>query len=146
MKYLMILTVGVCLLFSSVPVIADQAEDEAAIREVVKQLYTAVNKHDVKAYVALCAENVESWNGDVKGRAAMEQYLSNTFANAKDIHIELTDEIGIVFVTPDVAIHKHNDVLTGSLNADGKRLSARIFVKKNGNWFQAMYLARPIEQ
>ncbi len=50
MKYLMILLVGVCLLIGTVPAVADQAADEAAIRELNKQIYAAVNKHDAKAY------------------------------------------------------------------------------------------------
>ncbi len=38
MKHLLILTVGICLLIS-VPSMADQAEDEAAIREACEQLF-----------------------------------------------------------------------------------------------------------
>lgn len=34
MRYPVVLTIGVHLLFSSVPAMADQSEDEAAIREV----------------------------------------------------------------------------------------------------------------
>jgi uncharacterized protein (TIGR02246 family) len=152
MKYLMILAVGVCLLFSSVPAMADQAEDEAAIRKVVEQIYAAMNKHDAKAYAAVCAEDFETWEGDIKGRAAMEEVMSGVFANAKDIQFKLLDEIGIVFVTPDVAIYKHNDEITGSLDDDGdplppnKRLSARVFVKKNGRWLFASHFFRTIEE
>ncbi len=45
MKYLMILTIGVCLLIGTVPVMADQAADEAAVRKVMEQVYTTANKH-----------------------------------------------------------------------------------------------------
>ena len=38
MKYLMILSVGVCLLIGTVPAMADQAGDEAAIKKVIEQL------------------------------------------------------------------------------------------------------------
>ena len=48
-----ILTIGICLLLTSVPMLADQVEDEAAIREVVDQVYAAISKHDAKAYAAL---------------------------------------------------------------------------------------------
>ena len=152
MKYLMILAVGICLLLTSVPVMADQAEDETAIRKVVEQLYAAMKKHDAKAYAALCAENFETWEGDTKGRSAMEKFISDHFSNMKDIQYKPTDEIGIVFVTSDVAIYKHNDEVTNFLDADGKprppfkRLSARVFVKKNGSWLFATQFYRTIEE
>ena len=57
MKHLLILTIGICLL-TSVPVMANQAADEAAIREVGVQVYAASNKHDVKAWLATATENV----------------------------------------------------------------------------------------
>jgi ketosteroid isomerase-like protein len=131
---------------------ADKAEDEAAIRKAVEQLFAAMHKHDAKAYGALCAENFETWEGDVKGRAAMEKLMSDTFATAKDIQFELLDEIGIVFAAPDVAIYKHTDKITGALDDDEeplppfKRLSARVFVKQNGNWLFATHFYRTIEE
>lgn len=38
MKRSMILFVGICVLFSSIPAMADQAADEAAVRKVVERL------------------------------------------------------------------------------------------------------------
>jgi uncharacterized protein (TIGR02246 family) len=131
---------------------ADQAADEAAIRDMVSKLFAAMKKHDAKAYAALCAEDFEDWEGTVTGRAAMEKLIADHFANMKDIQYKLLDEIGIVFVTQDVAIFKHTDEVTNSLDADGKpqppyrRLSARVFVKKNGSWLFATHFYRPIEE
>lgn len=139
-------------MIASVPVLADQTEDEAAIRKVVDQVYAAINKHDAKALAALCTEKSENWEGDVKGRAAIETVYSSIFANMKDVQIRPLDEIGIVFVTNDVAIYKHNDEITGSLDEDGKplppykRLSAKVFVKKNGKWLFAAHFYRTIEE
>jgi uncharacterized protein (TIGR02246 family) len=151
MKHLMILLVGILFLVSF-PAIADQAQDEAAIREVVEQLFAAMEKHDAKAYAALCDEDFETWEGDIKGRAAMEEYISGIFSNAKDIQFKLLDEIGIVFVTSDFAIYKHTDEVSGALDDDGnpvpayKRLSARVFVKKNGKWPFSTHFYRPMEE
>ena len=47
MERLLVLTVGICLLLTSVPAKADQAEDEAAISNVVDQVYAAMNRHDL---------------------------------------------------------------------------------------------------
>jgi uncharacterized protein (TIGR02246 family) len=152
MRLFMVFALGVCLLFSSVPATADQAEDEAAIRKVVEHIYAALQKHDAKAYTALCSENFETWEGEARGRAAIEKHLSDVFTNAKDIQYKLLEEIGIVFVAPDVAIYKERHEITGSLDADGKpvppgkRLTARVFVKKNGKWLFSANFARPIEE
>ena len=118
MKYLLVLTVGICLLIS-VPVMADQAEDEAAVRETVKQVYATANKHDVEAYLATATEDVENWVGSLKGKAAFEKYFTETWERQKDMHAKFLDEIGIIFVTPEVAIYKCRDEITGSLDADG---------------------------
>lgn len=62
------------------------------------------------------------------------------------------DEIGIVFVTPDVAIYKCRDEVTGGLDADGnprqpeKRLAAAVYVKKNGKWLWTTWFSRPIQE
>ena len=48
MKYLMILTVGVCLLIGTVPAMADEAADEAAIRKVVRQITQAFNNKETR--------------------------------------------------------------------------------------------------
>ncbi len=43
MKHLLILTIGFCLLLTSVPAMADQAADEAAMRKVAKELNATWN-------------------------------------------------------------------------------------------------------
>ena len=65
MKYLMILTVGVCLLFATVPAVADQAADEAAVREANEQRIAVWNAKDVKAYLAFFDEGCKiGFNGN----------------------------------------------------------------------------------
>jgi len=147
MKYLVILTVGVCLLLTSVPVMADQAADEAAIREVVKQAIAAFNKHDAKGMAAFDVENIESWDGKRKGRKQISEFLASMKGQYKQL-----DEIGIIFVTPDAAIFKEHGENTGGIDADGKplppqkALEAWVLVKKNGKWLAAAIFTRPIEE
>ena len=69
MKHLLILTIGISLLIS-MPVMADQAADEAAILELSKKVHAAYNSHDAKALVALYDETHEFWDGTEKGRLA----------------------------------------------------------------------------
>ncbi len=147
MKYLFILTIGFCLLFTSVPAMADQAEDEAAIRKVVEQVNAAYNKKDAKAMASCITENFENWSGTRKGRKQSSEYWASDKGQYKQL-----DEIGIIFVTPDVAIFKEHGENTGGLDADGKPLppqkvlEAWVLVKKNGNWLGAAIFTRPIEE
>ena len=147
MKYLVILTVGTCLLLSSVPLMADQAADEAAIRNAVKQINEAWNKKDAKGMASGLIENFENWPGKRKGRKELSEYWASVKGQGKQL-----DEIGIIFVTPDVAIFKERVELTGMFDAAGKPLPPRktleawVVVKKNGKWMGAAFFQRTIEE
>ena len=151
MKHLLILTIGICL-FISVPVMADQAADEAAIKKAMEQFYSIGNRHDSKAFVALIAEDYEEWDGSIKGLPAREKYISGLWERHKDLQLKVLVLIGIVFISRDVAIYKAREEFTGWLDADGKPLppakllSARVLVKRNGKWLFAAAFTRPIEE
>ncbi len=152
MRFLLILTVGVCLLFSAVPAVADQAEDAAAIRKLMEQMDVVYNKHDAKAYAALFDEISENWDGSEKGRAAQEKGLAEFFKNQKTGQYTAGDEIGLIFVTPDVAIFKEYGEVSGFVDENGKpypptkNLYALVVVKRNGKWLVAAELSRPIPE
>jgi uncharacterized protein (TIGR02246 family) len=154
MKHLMILTIGVCLLFAAMPVMAQSAADEAAVREAVEKLVATFNTHDMKAMVALMDETSVPWESRAKGsRERQEQYFTEYFAIQKNVNSKITEEVGIVFVTPDVAIYKAYADVTGIVDDDGKAmplaakvLGAWVAVKKGGNWLMAAYFGRPVEE
>jgi uncharacterized protein (TIGR02246 family) len=142
------------VLFLSFPIEAlsqDRTADEAAIRKVVEQVNTIHNRHDVKALVALFDETVEDWAGLTKGRAAMEKNLTELFSRENDRRQEELEEIGIVFVTPDVAIYKSKRVTTGTVDAEGnplppeKVMFARVMVKREGRWYLAAWFGAPLQ-
>ncbi len=56
---------------------ADQAADEAAIREVVKQANAAFNKHNAKAMADLDVETIESWDGKHQGRKQLSEWYAS---------------------------------------------------------------------
>jgi len=153
MKFIVVLAVGICLLLSSVPAMAEQAADEAAIRKAMEQNFATWNAKDVKSHVALYSEVAVPWEyagrGDLEG---VEKYLTSVFMKQKDAKAKITQEIGIVFVTPDVAIYKAYAERTGMVNGDGKvmppskGLGAWILVKKGGVWLFAASFHRPIEE
>jgi uncharacterized protein (TIGR02246 family) len=128
----------------------DRTADEEAIRKVVEQVNTIHNRYDVKALVALFDEAVEDWAGQTKGREAMEKNLTALFGREKNRIQEELGEIGIVFVTDDVAIYKSRRVTTGTVDADGnplppqKVMFARVLVKREGRWYLAAWFGTPI--
>jgi uncharacterized protein (TIGR02246 family) len=130
------------LLVSVTPVMAGQsAEDEAAIKKVVERLYAALNEKDIKAAFALCDENFENYTGTLKGREANEKRWMPIFETRfKNVQYKPVEEIGIQFITPDVAIYKDSYDFTGALDEDGNTLpaskwsNAHVLLKKDGKW------------
>ncbi len=152
MRFIMILAVGVCLLFAAVPAVAQSAADEAAVRDAMKQIHDTYNAKDLKAFMALIDESTENWTGTIKGRVELEKEIAGQFKQSKDGQLKVVEEIGVVFVTPDVAIHKFRDEYSGFLDEagkpapPGKRLMALLFVKRGDKWLSAARLFRPIEE
>ena len=140
MKYLMALMVGVCLLFASVLVEADQTADEAAIRETMKKGIDGLNKHDIKAHLSTLTEDYEDWTGSMKGLKAREEYFTERWKWDKNAKYNVVEEIGIIFVSPDVAIYKARCESTGLVEKDGtprpknEWIGAWVLVKKSGDW------------
>ena len=151
MKLFLILTVGIALLIS-VPALADQASDETAIREVIKQGFTTWNQHDPKAHMAVYVEDYESWDRTRKGRAAFEKYWTEFWGRQKDSQQKLLDEIGIIFVAPDAAIFKARAELTGLVDEDGqaqppnKWIGAWVMSKSNDKWLVSAIFNRDVEE
>jgi hypothetical protein len=111
-----------------------------------------MNKHDAKAYAALFDQIYENWAGSIKGRAALEKSMAENFKNQKAYQYKALDEIGLIFVTPDVAVFKEHGEVSGYVDENGKTLPpskilwAGIVVKRNGNWLIAAEFETPIEE
>ncbi|TFB11474.1 hypothetical protein E3V55_03660 [Candidatus Marinimicrobia bacterium MT.SAG.3] len=151
MKYLITLTIGVCLLFPAVPAMADLGEDEAAVRKAWEQSQAAFNNHDAKMMAALSDQSNESWDGNRKWTAGAD-HMADLFKRQPSIKSKRLEEIGIIFFTPDVAVYKALMDNTGLVDEDGnplpqvKWLGAWVMVKKNGKWLSAAFFTRLIEE
>jgi len=144
MRTPLILAVVVSLFALVTPAVqAQSSADEAAVRQAMEQFVAAYNSHDAKVMLALYADDYKTWTGTPIDRAAWEKGFSE---RQKD-HLEVED-IGIVFVTPDVAIYKCRDEYTNRLDEDGKPLPpakslvAVVYVKRNGQWLRAAVFSR----
>ncbi len=131
---------------------ADRAKEEAAIREVVEQINTIHNRHEVEPLVALFDETVENWTGEIRGRAAYEKAIAGLFEREGKRLQKEVEEVGIVFVTDDVAIYKSRRQVTGEVDSAGNELPpqtvklARIFVKREDRWFLSAWFAMPVDE
>ena len=152
MRNLMILFVGVCLLLASVPAMADQAADEAAVKKVMDQINAAYNNHDAKTLSSHIAEDYENWARTQRGRAAAIEAMSAAWQRQKDLQFKRLEELGIVFMSPDVGIYKVRCESTGELDEDekpvpaSKWLGAWVFSKQGGKWLCSAFFSRPIDE
>jgi uncharacterized protein (TIGR02246 family) len=128
----------------------DQAAEEAAVRKAVEQMNAAFNNHDAEGMAVFWDETNENWSGNLKG-VENKEYYSDLFKRHPAIRSELLEEIGIIFVTPDVAIYKSRRENTGYVDEEGKPLTqsrkslmAWVQVKKGGKWMNVAFFSRPI--
>ncbi len=93
--------------FASTVCLADQSDDEAAIRKSDDAYTDAYNKHDAKALAALWSPEavyVDPETGEqAVGREAIEKEFAETFAGSKDAKLEV-DVKSIKFLSPNVAV------------------------------------------
>jgi hypothetical protein len=131
----------------------DRTAEEAAIREADEIYNAAWNAHDAKAILSTRDESEESWDGTIEHGEEDLEVLEAGFAGPfKNVRGKLLKQIGVVFVTPEVAIYKGVYEFGGIIDGEGnevqvtKNLYARVYVKRDGRWLGAGYFFRPMEE
>jgi ketosteroid isomerase-like protein len=125
--------------------VMDLDADKVAIRDVWKQVVVLFNNHDAKGLAALFDPVFERWEGNVKGPAEEQKALGDYFEQQKEIQYKQLEEIGLIFITPKVAIYKTYGEVLKELDAEeneqspSKIVEAWVFVKRNGQWKIASY-------
>jgi len=152
MKNAWIPLIGFCLLMSSVPAPAaeiDRPAEGAAIRRAMERMDEAYRLRDGQALGALMAEDFENWLGTDKGREANVAAGLEGLKRQPSVQYRRTDEIGIVFLSSDVALYKAHWEFTGLTDSAGKPqppvklLGACVMVKREGKWQMAAFFSRP---
>jgi uncharacterized protein (TIGR02246 family) len=125
------------------PVLADQAEDEQAIRTVQERWDDAWNRNDVHALAALVAEDVRFVNvaGQVlTGRTEFEQLQTRTHAMQFKESVRTVTATDIKFLTPDIAVAHVHWGMKGDKDADGTPRQPRngvmmqVLMKQDAKW------------
>ena len=143
--------VGLFLLVLAVsPALAvERSADEAAIRKAMEQLDEAYRLRDGQMFGALMAEDFENWLGTDKGRDINVKISLEGLKSQPHVQYKRSAEVGIVFVSDDVALYKAHWEFTGMVDADGKALppmkllGACVMVKRDGKWLMAAFFSRP---
>jgi uncharacterized protein (TIGR02246 family) len=126
----------VCI-YPSVPLRADQAEDEAAIRKNDDAYVAAYNKHDAKALAELWSPEavyVDPQTGEeAVGREEIEKEFAKTFADLSDAKLEIS-ATAIKFFSPNVAVENGvARIISPNAEPDESAYTA-LFVKQDGKW------------
>lgn len=133
----------VILVFGIASACADQAADEAAIRDIQARWDDAWNRNDVQALSALVAEDVRFVNvaGQVlKSRAEFQALQTRTHAMQFKQSVRSVTGTDIKFITPDIAIAHVSWGMRGDKDPDGTArkpcngVMIQMLVKHDGKW------------
>jgi uncharacterized protein (TIGR02246 family) len=143
--------VSLSVLASNVQAAQNSSADEAAIRQVVKQVEDGWNAHDGKAFAApfaLDADYVVVNGMKLKGREGIETGHTQIFTTIyKDSHNVATVK-GIRFLRPDVAVVHVEWNLEFSMGGEkrkGQAMNTMVMTKEGGKWSIAAFQNTPVQ-
>lgn len=112
----------IVVLVAVTPILADQADDEKAIRAIQSNWDDAWNRHDIKALSSLVAEDVRFVNvaGVVlTGREEFAALQARTHAMQFKESVRSVTGTDIKFLTPNIAVAHVRWGMRGDKDADG---------------------------
>ena len=117
--------------------LADQAADEAAIRQQDEAYVAAYNNRDAKALAAMWSPDAVYSDPDTgetaAGQQEIEKLFTATLAELKDAKLDISVE-NVDFVSPNIAIESGTArVLRPGSDPEETRYSA-VYMKRDGKW------------
>jgi ketosteroid isomerase-like protein len=129
----------------------DVEAEEAAIRETMKKAWDGLNNHDIQAHLSTLTEDFETWSGRGE-KKAREKFFTELWEWQKNVKFNVVEELGISFISADVALYKARFERTGEIEKDGTPIPRSewqgvwILAKKGGKWLIPAWYTRPIEE
>lgn len=121
----------------ALPLFADQAADEAAIRANAEKYVESYNRRDSKTMASMWSPDAvyqdPSTGEGVVGREQIAKQLDYVFAGAEDAKLAVTID-SIEFLSPNVAIEKGTAGVTYSEGEPEKFEYSAVHVKRDGQW------------
>ena len=130
----------------------DTAQDEAAIRAVVRSVQDGWNAHDGKAFAAPFAADADYVvvNGMyIKGRDAIEQGHTQIFSTVYKESRNAATVKSVRFLRPDVAVAHvewNLEFKAGGETRKGHAINTMVFTKDGGKWSIAAFQNTPVQQ
>ncbi len=131
--------------------VVDIAAEEEAIRDTMKTSIDGLNNHDIQAHLSTLTEDFETWSG--RGdKNTREKSFTERWEWQKNVKYNVVEELGITFISPDVALYKARCETTGEIEKDGTPLPTYkwqgvwILAKRDGKWLIPAWYSRPIEE
>ena len=129
----------------------DIEAEKAAIRETMKTAIEGINNHDIQAHLSTLTEDFETWSG--KGdKETREKNFMELWEWQKNVKYNVVEELGITFITPDVALYKARCESTGEIEKNGTPIPRNewqgvwILAKNDGRCLIPAWYTRPIEE
>jgi uncharacterized protein (TIGR02246 family) len=152
------LLMGVIYLAFNLPACAPAPEpevdlraEERALREVAQEVLVAYANRDSKAMVDMCDEPFLNLGTVFRGRERMQATFEAFFAGLGATQLNVIEEIGLEFITPEVAIlitrfefNNRPPDADGNPQPPEQYYDANVYVKKDGRWLRKAAFLRPI--
>jgi uncharacterized protein (TIGR02246 family) len=129
---------------------ADTAKDDAAVRQIVKQLEDAWNAHDGKAFAARFAADADYIVIDgmyAKGREAIEKGHQGIFTTIYKDSTNRGTVKSVRFLRPDIAIvhvEWNLTVPSGGKENKGSAMNTLLMANEKGTWSIAAFQNTPV--
>ena len=121
----------------------DLGAEEQALREVAQEVLVAYENRDSKAMADMCDEPFMNLGTIFRGRDSIQALIETLLGGLGTTQLNILEEIGLEFVTPEVAILQTRFEFTNRPpDADGNPqgpqqfFAANIVVKKDGQWMR----------
>jgi len=128
-----------------------EAEEEA-IREALEEILVAYGNYDGKAMSELSHDPFIMYEGVFEGRSSIDSLWENLLRMWKTQKVVPLEDLGVHFLTPDVAIWRGSSEFVDRLDAEGQPLppqqvvGATVFVKTEGKWRRACAFVKPMAE
>ena len=122
---------------------AEQEKEEAAIREVMDQVLDAYGNRDSRAMAEASHDQFITFARITRGKAEIEEFWSGKFKQWGDQKLEPSQDLGVEFLAPNVAVWRSQGAFIDRPGTDGKPLppqkfvGANLYIKKAGKWRRA---------
>lgn len=123
---------------------------EKEVRDVLDKIILAYDNRDAKAMAEMTDDPFFMLEGVFKGRENLETLWVNLFRLWGTQKVVALEDMGIDFLTPDVAIWRGTSKFINRTDNEGnplppeKVVGANIYIKKEGRWLRAGAFVKPI--